>query len=89
MYSLILVCTVYIPSMTMPYDEQCTYLVILANDSTSLYILINVKSKKYICCMYKMYNSVLRCTLYVLEPCFLHTMYVRCMYKSSKFVLCM
>jgi hypothetical protein len=31
MYSLILVCTVFIPSMTMPYDEQCTYLVILAN----------------------------------------------------------
>jgi hypothetical protein len=80
MYSLILVCTVYIPSimMTMPYDEQCKYLVILANVSTSLYILFEVKSQKYIRCMYKMHNSVLRCALYVLF--FNHVLYIQCMY---------
>ena len=35
------VCTVFIPSMTMPYDEHCMYLVILAIVRTSLYILVH------------------------------------------------
>ncbi len=55
----------------MPYDEQGMYSVILANVSTSQYILTIVKIKKYThtkykLSMYKIHNFILTCTLYVL-----------------------
>ena len=43
MYSLILVRTEYIQSTTMPCDGRCTYLVILANVSTSMYIQVHTE----------------------------------------------
>ncbi len=64
----------------MPYDVQDMYSVILANVSTSQYILIIVKIEKYILSMYKIHNFILTCTLYVLLPSFVCTKYVQRMY---------
>ena len=50
----------------MPYDVQGIYSVILANSSTSQYILTIVKIKKYVLSMCKIHNFILTCTLYVL-----------------------
>ncbi len=72
-------------------NRASTYSVILAIVSTSQYILIAVKVQKYIRCMYKIHNSVLTCTPYVLLPCLVCTMYdVHYMYKwCTRFMQCM
>ncbi len=88
--------TVFIPSMTMPYDEHCMYLVILAIVSTSLYIPVHtdrcqkskvqtvyVQNAKFYTEMYTVCTFTMFCTYIVC------TLYVHCSYiVRTVFVQC-
>ena len=82
--------TVFIPSMTMPYDEHCMYLVILAIVSTSLYIPVHtdrcqksklhtlyVQNAKFYTEMYTVCTFTMFCTYIVC------TLYVHCSYSGG------
>ncbi len=85
--------TVFIPSMTMPYDEHCMYLVILSIVSTSLYIPVHtdrcqkskvhtvyVQNAKFYAEMYTVCTFTMFCT-YIVCTLFVHRSYsVRTVY---------
>ena len=87
MYSLILVRTEYIQSTTMPYDGRCTYWVILANVSTSLYIQVHTeqcqKSKVHTAYVQNPFCTYIVCTLYGQRSYSVRTVYVQSMFKNE------